>query len=429
MHARSSSGCPHVFRPIFIIVLFMLFSATALASAKDDYNDGVGFFKKGDYHSAIASFKSAEKKGMESAALYYNLGSAYFKTEQYDASKKYFTRVRQYPDQRALAEFNLGMIAMEQNNNEEALAHFKYAQANSKDKKIVDASKQTITELTGAPKRWSAFVLGNIGYDDNISVTPDNLALGVDDTFYNIYASADYVIHGKKKSGWLVDAAYFNINYNDEDKFDQDFYTLGLRNEHQFSSWFTIAQLKYGNSTFGGDDLQSFYKLDIRGARPLSGNAKIILQYRFDDFTSKNTTYDYLEGWRQRAQIRYYRNTVKSNQQLYYEGELNNRGELVASSYSYEYSPTRHTLGGKYTHKFNGSWYLTGDLAYRVSDFPASDTLDRDDTRWTLGILLDYRIDPTLALKSNVKYIQNDSTVDIYTYDKTVISLGVSKLF
>ena len=132
---------------------------------------------------------------------------------------------------------------------------------------------------------------------------------------------------------------------------------------------------------------------------------------------------------RQRAQIRYYRNTVKSNQQLYYEGELNNRGELVASSYSYEYSPTRHTLGGKYTHKFNGSWYLTGDLAYRVSDFPASATLDRDDTRWALGILLDYRIDPTLALKSNVKYIQNDSTVDIYTYDKTVISLGVSKLF
>lgn len=429
MHARSCSGRLHVFRPILIIALLMLFSASALASAKDDYNDGVEFFKKGDYHSAIASFKSAEKKGMESAALYYNLGSAYFKTEQYDASKKYFTRVRQYPDQRALAEFNLGMIALEQNDNEQALAHFKYAQANSKDKKIVDASKQTIADLTGTGKRWSAFVLGNIGYDDNISVTPDNLALGVDDTFYNIYVSADFVIHGKKQSGWLLDAAFFTVDYSDEDDFDQDFYTIGLRNEHQFSSWITITQLKYGNSTFGGDDLQSFYKLDIRGARPLSGNAKIILQYRFDDFTSENTLYDYLEGWRQRAQIRYSRNTTNSNQQVYYEGELNNRGELVASSYSYEYSPTRHTLGGKYTHKFSGSWYLTGDLAYRVSDFPASDTLDRDDNRWTLKVLLDYRIDPTLALKSNVTYIQNESTVDIYTYDKTVISLGVSKLF
>ena len=101
----------------------------------------------------------------------------------------------------------------------------------------------------------------------------------------------------------------------------------------------------------------------------------------------------------------------------------------LAESYSYEYSPTRHTLGGRYTHKYSEKWYLTGDLAYRASDFPASPTLDRDDTRWTLNVLLDYRIDPTLALKSNVKYIENDSTVDIYTYDKTVISFGVSKLF
>ena len=172
-----------------------------------------------------------------------------------------------------------------------------------------------------------------------------------------------------------------------------------------------------------------FYKLDVLGARPLTGNAKIILQYRYDDFTSENPIYDYLEGWRQRAQVRYYRNTVNSNQQVYYEGELNSRGDLVTSLYSYNYSPSRHTFGGKYTQKFSDKWYLTGDLAYRVSDFPASATLDRDDTRWILGALLDFRIDNTLSIKSNVQYIQNDSTVDIYTYDKTVITVGVSKLF
>ena len=429
MHAQPCLICPHIFKSIVLIALLLLYSAVALATAKDDYNDGVNFFKKGDYHSAITSFKSAEKKGMETAALFYNLGSAYFKIEQYVASKKYFTRVTEYPDKRALAEFNLGMIAMEQNNNEQALAHFKYAEANSSDKKIVDAAKQTIAELTGTGKRWGAYVAANFGYDDNISVTPDNLALGVDDTFYNIYASTDLVIHGRRKSGWLLDAALFTIDYSDSDNFDQDFYTIGLRKEHEFSSWDTITHLKYGNSKFGGDDLQSFYKLDILGARSLSGNAKIILKYRFDDFTSKNSIYDYLEGWRQRAQIRYSRSTASSNQQVYYEGELNNRGELVTSLYSYEYSPTRHTLGGRYTHKFSEKWYLTGDLAYRASDFPASPTVDRDDTRWTLDVLLDYRIDPTLVLKSNVKYIQNDSSVDIYTYDKTLITLGVSKLF
>ena len=407
----------------------MLYAATALASAKDDYNHGVEFFRKGDYHSAIASFKAAEQKGMESAALFYNLGSAYFKIENYSASKIYFTRVTEYPDKRALAEFNLGMIALEQSNAKQALAHFKYAEANSDDKKIVAAAKQTIAELTDTAKRWGAYILANVGYDDNISVTPDNLALGVEDTFYNIYASADFVVQGKRKHGWLLDAALFTIDYSDSDNFDQDFYTIGLRNEHRFSSWNTIASLKYGNSTFGGKDLQSVYKLDVIGVRPLAGNQKIILRYRYDDFTSKNSLYDYLEGWRQRAQIRYYRNAVKNNQQIYYEGELNNRGELVTSLASYEYSPTRHLFGGKYTHKFSDKWYLSGDLSYRVSDFPASATIDRDDTRWLLDVLLDYRIDHTLSIKSDLKYLQNDSTVDIYTYDKTVITFGVTKLF
>jgi tetratricopeptide (TPR) repeat protein len=406
-----------------------MYSFVAQASAMEDYNNGIEFYKRGEYTSAIASFKSAEKNGMESASLYYNLGSAYFKIKQYSASKHYYTLVKQYSDKRALAEFNLGMIALEQNEYEEALTHFRYAESNSSDNRIADAAKQTIASLTGTVKRWSAYAAASFGYDDNINVTPDNVALGLDDTFYNIYASTDLLILGKRKSGWLLNAAFFTIDYSDSDSFDQDFYTVGLRNEHQTSSWNTTTQLKYGRSYFGGDDFQRFYKLDILGVRPLPGNARIILQYRFDELFSENSNYDYLEGWRQRAQIRYSRNTTSSNLQIYYEGELNNGGELVTSLYSYEYSPTRHTLGTRYTHKYSEKWHLTGDLAYRTSVFPASSTLDRDDTRWTIDLLLEYRIDPTFVLKSDVKYIQNDSSVDVYTYDKTLITLGMSKLF
>ena len=414
---------------MLIIAVCLLYSAVVLASAEEDYNDGVEFFKKGDYHSAIASFEAAEKKGMKSAALYYNLGSAYYKIEQYDASKKYFTRVKAYPDKRALAEFNLGMVAIKQKNIEDALAHFKYAEANSSDNKIVHASRQTIAELTGTARRWGAYISAYIGYDNNISVTPNDLSIGVEDSFYNVYASADIVVNGKRKRGWLLDAAFFALNYSDSDSYDQDFYTIGLRNEQPVSGWDTITHLKYGNSSFGGVDLQRFYQLNVLGAKPLSGNAKIILQYRFDDYTSENPVYDFLQGWRQRAQIRYFRNGVNSSQQIYYELELNDRGELITPLFSYDYSPTRNTLGGRYILKFSESWYLTGDLAYRVSDFPASATVDRDDTLWMAGALLDYRIDDTLVLKTNVKYIQNDSTVDIYSYDKTVIAVGMSKLF
>ena len=102
---------------------------------------------------------------------------------------------------------------------------------------------------------------------------------------------------------------------------------------------------------------------------------------------------------------------------------------MVTSLFSYEFSPTRHTLGGKYTHKFSNRWFLTADVAYRSSDFPASATVDRNDKRWTLGVLLDYRIDPSFLIKGNIRYIQNDSSFELYTYDKTVYTIGVSKLF
>ena len=142
MYARPSLICLQICKQIFFTVFIFLYTATALASAKDDYTAAVEYFKKGDYYSAIARFKSAEKKGMASANLYYNLGSAYYKIEQYAASKEYFTRVTAYPDKRALAEFNLGMIAIKQNDKNTALSHFEYAAANSSNKKIVDLSKQ-----------------------------------------------------------------------------------------------------------------------------------------------------------------------------------------------------------------------------------------------------------------------------------------------
>jgi len=429
MHASYPSNCIELLRRVYIIFVLLLYASAALASATDEYNDGTRLFEEGAYESAIGKFESAINKGMSTPAVFYNLGSAYFKIGSYSTAKVYFSRVAKYPDKRALAEYNLGLIAIKQNDAHAALQHFEYAKQNSKDEKIVAASEQKITNLQTITKPWKVLLVANVGYDDNISVTPDNLAVGVDDSFYNVLAKGDVVVHGKRLRGWLVDANYFRIDYTDSGDFNQDYYSFGLRNEHRVRDWNTIAHLSTGRNTFGDEDLQSFYRLNFLGDRTLSGNQKIVLQYRYDDFSSKNSTFDYLEGWRQRAQVRYAKNTVQYNLQLYYELELNERGQLVTPALSYEFSPTRHTLGSKYIHKFSSRWYLTGDVSYRDSDFPASATVDRNDDRWLINALLDYRIDSTLLVKANVKYIDNESTFDLYTYDRTVMSLGVSKQF
>ena len=152
------------------------------------------------------------------------------------------------------------------------------------------------------------------------------------------------------------------------------------------------------------------------------------MRYRYEDIKSDNTLYDYLEGWRQRARVEYRNYSVKNIKQIYYELELNNRGELVTDTFAYDYSPTRHTIRGIYTQVIK-RWWLTGDLSYRFSDYEASSTIDREDDQWKLALSADYYFDRTFKFITKVQYTDNASSVDRYNYDKSVIKIGLSKLF
>ncbi len=158
----------------------------------------------------------------------------------------------------------------------------------------------------------------------------------------------------------------------------------------KFEDWYTSAHLNLSKSTYGGDDFQRITKLDIIGRKPVSKRERIYLRYQAEDIRSDNVIYDYLAGWRQRAKVEYRHYAQNNTKQLYYELELNDRGELVTSTGTYEYSPTRHTIRGIYTHIINKHWWLTGDLSYRISDFSPTPTIDREDKQWKLASL--YRL-------------------------------------
>jgi hypothetical protein len=210
---------------------------------------------------------------------------------------------------------------------------------------------------------------------------------------------------------------------------DENQFSVGLKKTFKLADWYNSAEFKVTKSTYGGDDFQSTAMLDVRGRKNLSRNDRLYLRYRYEDITSDQLIYDYLEGNRQRARIEY-RNFTRNNlKQIYYELELNNRNELVTSSYSYDYSPTRHTIRGKYTHYLSDEWHLSGDISYRFSDYPSSATIDREDERWSLALSADYRFDKTFKLTGKFQYTDNSSTESRYEYDKSVFRIGISKSF
>ena len=97
------------FKTLFFIFLLVQ-AAIALASPSDDFDAGVQSFTEGNYGQALKHFKRAEKGGMKTALIRYNLGSVYYKLKQYELSKRYFEKLTRDKKLGYLAYYNLALL-------------------------------------------------------------------------------------------------------------------------------------------------------------------------------------------------------------------------------------------------------------------------------------------------------------------------------
>lgn len=412
-----------------LLAFLVLISFDLYASPKSDFELGVTAFKSGDNETAIEYFESAMHQGMNTVSLHYNLASSYYKVSRYEDAKKLFKLTVKIDAMRDLSEYNLGLVALKQKEWQLARDYFTSVVNSGRDKKLTNLSQQQLNLLTKGEKRTKITAFANIGYDDNIVSAGSETALNQSDSFYDVFASVDYLIAGKRKDGWMADASIYMLDYSDFDYANFDLFSLGVKKSFELSDWKTSFHLKYSKSLYGDEDYLTYSMVDIKGYKSLSSSNRIYLRYRYEDINSDDLFYDYLEGWRQRATLEYRNASTKNITQLFYELELNNRDDLVSTSYSYEYSPTRNTIRGKLTHFLNDKWHLSGDLSYRYSDFPSSPTLDREDKRWKLALVADYIIDPSFKLSTKLQHIDTSSTEDRYEYDRSVMSVGLIKTF
>lgn len=413
----------------FYTLLFLLFSANALASAETDFAQGISLFKNEKYSLAVEKFESAKNQGLKSIALNYNLASSYFKLEKYSDARHYFQLVAKSPDMHDLAMYNIGLISLTLNDTADAQQIFTRIIANNTDARLVSLSRSKLNTIKSTDTLWRVYSSVDYGHDSNITALPSETSLDISDNFYNLFLSVNRVIAGKRKDGWLADASYFRIDFSDTNDFDEFQYAAAISKEQRFSLWNTSIRFGFSQNNFAGDNYQSAYRLEIKGNRALSNRQRLYLHYRFEDINSDQAIYDYLAGWRQQARIEYRRFDPQHRYSVYYELELNDRNELVTSSYAYDYSPTRQAIRGRYTYIPAAQWNLITDVALKLSDFPASASFNRDDEQLRASIGLDYLFSKTLRLKSKLEHIRNQSSVDIYDYEKTKIMLGLSKLF
>lgn len=429
-------------RLLFILLIVPTgFSSPLIAASLDTFNQGAASFNQGYYAAAVKTFKKAEAQGMKSPALYYNLASSYYKLGEYKKAAEYFNKVRMYKDMKTLAEYNLGLVALKQDDRKTARKWFSSVVKNGKDAKLIvlaeDKLRQTRARKTSKwlSKKWSAYLSGALGYDNNVNFAPLGITSEKSDTFSEVVASVDYLFSGDRNNGWLGEAYFYNLNYINEDLYDEYEFGAGIKKNLQLNrNWQTQYAFDMSKINYGGEAYQTIARLGAEARNSFSKNERLYFRYSYEDITSDKTLFDYLEGWRQkfRAEYRLYRK--QDNMRLYYELELNNRNDLTISPPSlnagvYSYSPTRHTLRGRYTSKLSREWHLIGDLSYRASDYPVTASQDRQDDRFRAAAYADYRFAKDLKLRAKIDYTDNRSTESIFAYKRTVYSLGLSALF
>ena len=422
MSLKNKSKC-------LLVAFGLFFSSMVMSAAVDEFEKGMQLFRAGNYAAAVKYFEAAKKQGLNKVSLYYNLGSGYYKLGYYDKARYYFSVVRKSPRMRDLAEYNLGLTAMKMNEKSVAHQHFTTVVSISKDKKLLAMSRKQLALLEKQSKPWLAYLSMNLGYDDNITASPGGTAQDVADNFYDLFVSVDRLVSGYRGQGWLVDASYFRIDFFDDDLYDDSQLGFGVRNEKSVAAWELRSHLGFNKRSYANDDFQSTVKLDLQARHDFERARRMYLRYIYEDIKSDNVLYDYLQGWRQRVRAEYREYRRDHIARLYYELELNDREDLDITGFSASYSPTRHTLRGKYTFVLDAQKSITADLSFRSSDYPETVSLDRQDDRWRFALEADYRLDRNTRIRGKLQYISNDSSVEIYDYDKSIISLGITHLF
>jgi len=407
-----------------VILLLSSLGNIARASSQSAFNQGADFFQQGHYAQAAEAFESAQKQGIRSAALFFNLASSYYKLKRYALAEKYYLQVRRYPKMRALAEYNLALVAFKQQQNKKAQGWLESVIKRRQNHQLVQLAKKKLHMPTSKPtKAYSLYSSLSLGQDSNINISEIG-ATSLSDSYTQFQLSGSYLLSRQKSSGWFTDAAYYQRKHSTEVLFDSTELTLGISKRQKSHDWSFKYAAQQSKSTYANADYQTVLRLNLYAYYKIDRQQKLNISYRYNDISSE-TTSQVLDGSRQNIKLEYRRYHKHSSQRYSYELETNNRTDSINSNFS----PQRHRLRYQYHWYFDNGWRFIGDLSWRQSDYPSTPTEQRSDTRWRAATTAEYRFSRSLKLKMRYSNTDNQSNLPRDSFKKHVLTISLSKLF
>lgn len=423
--------------------LLVLAAGTSLAetSPRDRFANGLEAYRLGEPDRALAHFQAARSGGLDTPALHYNLGVVLYKLNRLADARAAFlvlTRNRQW---RALAHYNLGLVAERHSAAATAAHHFSLARDLAESDKIKSlASARLPVQAPPAPQRpWSGVASMGTGYDDNVTLGSELVETASDqeDAFAEAFLFAGRSLTGDADRGTVLDLGVYYQAHADLGGFDFGAISgTGSYHTPVGGSRLTTA-LKGEVLLAGGRGYAGVltYRIQFDGGGPE-------LRYRLRNdvsYVSGMSDFGHLSGWRNVSRMELTRQVGASRFRVGYEGEINDRRDLAAGDEFFSYSPGRHQLYALARFRVASRWTLELKGALQRSTHRDDDRFfdgdgelmveARDETGHQASVRMSYDMGRWWSLWAELQHQDRDSAIRHFDYTSNRALLGMERFF
>lgn len=396
------------------------------------YDMGYVNYKNGDYAKASALFKDAAKKDPADVLAHYYAGISLFKEQKYQEALDYLLRAADMsPSIKANGYYYAGICYREAGDLNNALKKMTYARDNTTSQSLMESASNWIYAINKQKRETTPYSLYfKLGYqfDDNVQLDPldQDLYTNEDDSLAAAYLSGRYDVIDESDLTMGVGYSHYQTMHNELDNYD----LMG-------SAVDIYATYTSEPFTYGLRYIPSYYWLDsdsyLRShqIRPeISWEVNRNLTTRFSYRYSQNTYFQdsNKDSDTNEIYIDIYRSLKKEdayvNAALAYEINAANHPDEDYTQIKLK-AALSHPLPQDFTILLMGKYY---DQSYDNVDTYYN--VARKDAKYNLSITLSHRIFyDWMSVMGTYSYTNNDSNINNYQYERTVIGLSLAAKF
>jgi Tfp pilus assembly protein PilF len=412
-------------------LILLAFAVAAASSAQDDgersataaFAAGTEAYAAKNYGLALTHFEKARAAGLDSAAVHYNIAVCHYRLEDYESARSSFSSLAdRFETMRALAQYNLGLVAEKQNEPEAAEAYFRQALASTHDDRIQRlAADKLKREPVVEPVRWYRRLTTRLGYDDNVRLVSDEVALPSGQSPESVSTELWGLISGPLSTapGFGFDASLYTVRYQDASSYDQDYLHIGAVYRWQWGNWLAESGPQLSYATLDGDGYEERAGVALRFRRGINARLAFRAALVHDEIDEGDPRFAFVAGARDWLELSMDRGDAQRRLTVSYAVESNDRGANIAS--------TRQRLALRYRHAFNARWLADVNSSFRRSLYDdLAQPRAEDLTELSLGITRS--LNNGWAIEGTVNAYDSESIVP-FSYDRSRFALGVNRLF